>query len=43
MTLFRYEAFTNLSYLGVGLLWLLTLVLWRYTPTAAEAVYSHTE
>ena len=32
MTLFRYEAFTNLSYLGVGLLWLLTLVLWRYTP-----------
>lgn len=41
MTLFRYEAFTNLSYLGVGLLWLLTLVLWRYTPgLLAVAVHS---
>ena len=41
MTLFRYEAFTNLSYLGVGILWLLTLVLWRYTPgLLAVAVHS---
>lgn len=41
MTLFRYEAFTNLSYLGVGILWLLTLVLWLYTPgLLAVAVHS---